>query len=224
MMENKIKKNGAQSTGFGIKLDDKENKFIASDSVENDENAAKIVKYINKNFNDFKEINKSNSGTRDIDLDNNVFASYIHNYYSKKNVMFFITSYDDKLVIFKNTPSNLLKYFNIITSVRFFKNGTRDIPANIREKVINLLKKKYNATSERVDKKKTIIKIRSEIKEPYIDVDDTTIYLSKISDSSNEYRIMKVSDIGSPRVIFKIISKREQDQKDLQQFEDFINN
>lgn len=223
MMENGNKRNGAQSTGFGIRLSDDKSKFLCSSTVENNEYADEIIKYINKNFSKFKNLTNSNSGTEEILLDQSVFAKYIHNYYVDKNVMFFMTSYYRDLIIFKNTVSNLIKYFNIVASVRFLKNGTKDLPKNARDIAADVLKKKFNAKAINFTDKMMTVKISSPIINPYIELDDkTTVYLSKIEDTKNEYRIMKVLTIGSPRVSFNILTIRDQDPKDIKIFEDYM--
>ena len=76
MTENGTKKNGAQSTGFGIKLvsDNGKQYFECSETASDNESANKILKYINDNVNDFISITEPHSKTVDLDI-NALFTS-----------------------------------------------------------------------------------------------------------------------------------------------------
>ena len=221
MTENGDSKAGAQSTGFGLKIAD--NKFECSDTAEENESAVKMLDYINSNFSEFSKFNEPLSGNLDLDLDPSVFAEWISNYYSNKNVPFFIISHSDGYAIFKNTPANLLKYCNISATVRYYKYGTKNLPISQRDVALSALKKKYNISSVRYNNRECYVKTKDTVDSEYFDVDDLHLYISSKNQKPGEYRIMKLSGIGTPRVLFSLHSKADQDEADLKQFEDYIN-
>lgn len=225
MTENGKKKVGAQSTGFGIKLvEDGDKKFFeCSETADDSDAASQIMSYINDNFDSFVKLTEPHSSKIEFDLDTSVFANWIHDYYVKKGVEFFITALNNEYSIFKNTPENLLKYFDINAFARYYSNGSKDLPLSQRDDLIAGLKKQCKVSSVRFDDKQSIIKVNNEIENPYFDIGDTKVYLSDKNQKPNEYRVMKVSGVGSPRILFSLHTKANQDEKDLAQFEKFLN-
>ena len=221
MTENGDSKAGAQSTGFGLKIAD--NKFECSDTAEENESAIKMLDYINSNFDEFSKFNEPLSGNLDLDLDPSVFAEWISNYYSNKNAEFFMIQHNGNFAIFKNTLENLLKYFNIAATVRYYKYGTKNLPISQRDIALSALKKKYSISSVRYNNRECYVKTKDDIDSEYFDVDDLHLYISSKNQKPGEYRIMKLSGIGTPRVLFSLHSKTDQDEADLKQFEDYIN-
>jgi hypothetical protein len=180
------------------------------------------MSYINDNFDSFVKLTEPHSSKIEFDLDASVFANWIHDYYVKKGVKFFITALNNKYSIFKNTSENLLKYFDINAFARYYSNGLRDLPLSQRDDLIAGLKKQCKISSSRYDDKQSFVTIKGEIENPYFDIGDTTIYLSDKNQKPNEYRVMKVSDVGSPRILFSLHTKANQDAKDLEQFKKFL--
>jgi len=225
MTENGKKKNGSQSTGFSIKLNEAGNKFECAEYL--DSNTDLIMNDINNNFDQCIKLLKPHSKTYSIQLDQKVFAQWIYNYYTGKNVKFIFTVYKGKNVIFKNTVSNILKYFNILADVRYVKYGTKVLPNYLYDEVINSLKHKYKSLHIKNNKdendRNTVVTINSDIEDPYININDYTIYLSSNTDNDNEYKLMKVSKYGTARVVFTLHSKLEQDIKDLNAFNNYLN-
>lgn len=225
MTENGKKKVGAQSTGFGIKLvEDGDKRFFeCSETADDSDAASQIMSYINDNFDSFVKLTEPHSSKIEFDLDASVFANWIHDYYVKKGVEFFITALNNEYSIFKNTPENLLKYFDINAFARYYSNGSKDLPLSQRDDLIAGLKKQCKISSSRYDDKQSFVTIKGEIENPYFDIGDTKIYLSNKNQKPNEYRVMKVSGVGSPRILFSLHTKANQDAKDLAQFEKFLN-
>lgn len=225
MTENGSKKVGAQSTGFGIKLiENGNNKFFeCSDTALDNEAASEIMSYINNNINDFIKLIEPHSSKIRLDLDISIFANWICDYYKHKGVEFFITAFDNEFAIFKNTVRNILKYFNIVAFARYYSNGSKNLPLSQRDEIISGLKKQCKISSSRYDDKQSFVTIKGEIENPYFDIGDTKIYLSDKNQKPNEYRVMKVSDVGSPRVLFSLYTKANQDARDLEQFKKFLN-
>lgn len=224
MTENGKKKVGAQSTGFGIKLvEDGDRKFFeCSETADQNDAASKIMSYINDNFDSFVKLTEPHSSKIMFDLDQSVFAEWISDYYTKKNVEFFITAMNDEYSIFKNTAENLMKYFDIYAFARYYSNGSKDLPLGQREDLIAGLKKLCKVSSVTFNDRQSIIKVKDVIDQPYFDVNDTKLYLSDKNQKPNEYRVMKISGIGSPRILFSLHTKSSQDAKDLSQFEKYL--
>lgn len=224
MTENGKKKVGAQSTGFGIKLVEDGNKkfFECSETADQSDAAAKIMDYINNNLDSFIKLTEPHSSKVMFDLDANIFADWISDYYTKKNVKFFITALGNEYSIFKNTADNLLKYFDITAFARYYSNGSKDLPLSQREDIVAGLKKQCAISSTTFNGKQTIIKVKNAIDQHYFDVCDTKVYLSDKNQKPNEYRVMKISGVGSPRILFSLHTKASQDAKDLEQFKKFL--
>ena len=224
MTENNNKKVGAQSTGFGIKLNIDKHLFECSDTAENNEAAHEMLDYVNANFDTFSKLVNQHTSKIPFDMDQSVFASWISNYYKSKNVKYFISMYSGSYIIFENTPKNLLKYFDIVAFARYYANGTKNVPLSIRDSVLDYINKCLNVKSVRFDGLKTIITLKGIPDDKYIQVPDSIkVFLSDKGQKENEYRLMKVSSVGTPRILFGLSSKLEQDKKDLDKFEKFLN-
>jgi len=222
MTENGKLKNGSQSTGFGIKLVDNDH-FECSETAYDNEIASKIINYINRHFDEFYGLTQPLSGCVELPLDSQVSAEWINDYYKQKNVKFFITIFDGNLVIFKNTVRNLLKYFNISVFVRYCKYGTKRLPTYRREYALSELKNKLNIKSVEYKDKHTIISTDDELESKYFNTPEINLYLSDDGQPSGHYRVMRLSRLGSPRVVFSINSILDQDESDLNQFEKYLN-
>ncbi len=224
MTENGKKKVGAQSTGFGIKLVENGDKkfFECSETADDNDAASKIMSYVNDNFDSFVKLTEPHSSKITFDLDERVFADWISDYYKKKDVAFFITALDGDYAIFKNSPEMLLKYFNITAFARYYSNGSKDLPLSQRESLLSSLEKQCKISSTRFNDKQSIVTVKDVIDNPYFDVDGTKIYLSDKNQKPNEYRVMKISGVGSPRILFSLHTKASQDGKDLEQFKKFL--
>jgi hypothetical protein len=223
MTENGKKRDGAQITCFNLLLD-KENKFEIANRDKSDlvESSSNIIEYINSNFDSFSKLVNQNSKVVNVDLDKRVLSNYIHEFYDKKNVKFFITTFENKLVLFRNAPAKIEKYFDISASVRYVSNGTRNLPKNMRDSVSDFLKKRYKLKDIHYDGAHTIITSADPIEEKYIDFNDSHLYISDYNLDENAYRVMKLADKGSPRVLLKVKTKRNQDASDLESFEKYI--
>lgn len=217
--------NGAQSTGFSLALVEDENgnnEFVCSkQNYVKSKAMDEIISYINNNIDEFMELINPNSGTRDIFLSKDVFAKYISDYYNDKNVKFFMTSKDDKFIIFKNTPKKLSQYFDISACVRFFGYGTKDLPKGIRDDVISFLNSKYKVKSVRYDGPRTYVKIKNQLPSTHITYKDIGLFISNKDGRSleGEYRVMKSTGRGAPRVMFKLKTIKNQSSSDLKSFE-----
>lgn len=221
MTENDGKRNGAQCTGFGITQN--RNKFICSNTAEDSEQAEHMLDYMNSHFSEFKKVVEPHTGTSDLFIDESIFAEYISDYYIKKNALYFITSFEDEFVVFKNTPKNLLKYFTITATARYYQYGTKNLPISQRDEAERAIKKQYNVSSVKYDDNHTFVKIKDLVEDPYINDGDLHFYLSSKNQKQDEYRVMKLSNLGCARVLFLLRSKRSQDKKDLDEFRRYIN-
>lgn len=224
MTERQNKHINAQSTGFGIKLveSDSNKAFECSETAENNDAALEILNYINSNINEFSKLIAQHSSKVQININPKVFARWISNYYKQRNVLFFITTLNNKFSIFKNTPGNLLKYFEIRAYARYFPNGSKDLPLCFRDNVLAALKQQLDYVSAKTVGKQLIIKTKDSIQNPYINIGDLIVYLSDKNQKPNEYRVMKISKVGSPRVAFHLYTISDQDDHDLNQFRNYL--
>jgi hypothetical protein len=224
MTENGDKKNGAQVTGFGIHLseDSKKPHFECSDVALDIPETYDILSYINRHFNDYVAVINPSSKQTDIPLDKNILAKWIYKSYINKNVLFFATIYQGEIVILKNTVGNIKKYFDIILYARYYSNGSKNLPYYQQDDAIAAIKSLYHVKSVRCDGGKTYVVIPSNLDSQYIDVNkDLKIYLSA-TDNLNEYRVMKITGIGSPRILFKLYSIAQQDKKDFDSLASYL--
>jgi hypothetical protein len=222
MTEHDNKICGVQSTGFGIKLNEDNKVFECSDTADGNDTANKIMSYINTNIDSFVKLTEPHTSKVKIKLDQSVFADWINSYYKSKNVEFFMTFLNNEFSIFKNTSKNICKYFNIDAYARYYSSGSTDLPVIYRDDVAAELKNKLKPLSIKFDGKKMIIKLNKTIDNNYIDVGDLKLFLSDKNQEPNEYRVMKLTCAGSPRIIFGMCAKANQDTKDLEQFKKFL--
>ena len=225
MTERNHKSVGVQSTGFGIELveDGDKRLFECSDTVGDSESAKTLIDYINSNIDKFSKLVSQHTSKIPIEVDQSVSSDWIHNFYLNKNVKYFMAFRNGKFSIFKNTIENLLKYFNITAYARYYSNGTKNVPNSQRDIAIDFIKSNCKVDSVTQDDKKTIVKLKSTPENLYYDIsDDLRIFLSDKNMPDNEYRVMKVSKIGSPRILFYLNIKSDQDSKDFYEFKSFI--
>lgn len=224
MTENGDKKNGAQSMAFGIQLvtDGKKSYFTKSEAALDIPETNAIMSYINRHIDQFAALTEPHTKTVNIELDKDTLARWLNKSYLSKNVQFFVTLYDGEFIIFQNTIPNIKKYFDIILSARYYSNGSKNLPLYQRDEAIEAIKSIYHIKSVRFDDNKTFVTIKDEIESPYIDTDDFQIYLSRVDDT-NEYRVMKIPGLGSPRVLFTVHTIKPQDKKDFDRFASYLN-
>lgn len=216
-------KKGAQATGFGLRLSDDKKSFCVSDTAVNNKSAAEMIKYINKHFEEFNKLTKPNTGTVSINIDQKTFAEWISLYYKQKGSKFFIINYNGNLILFKNSVKNLLKYFDIFASARYYSNGSKNLPVKHRDSVLAVLNNKYNISNVTTDDIKTYIKTDDIIENPYLELENITAYLSDYKQTPGTYRLMRSTGIGCVRVLFDLKAKTDQDIRDVEIFENYLN-
>jgi hypothetical protein len=216
-------KKGAQATGFGLRLSDDKKSFCLSDTAINNKSASEMIKYINKNFEEFNKLINPNTGTVNLNIDQKTFAEWINLYYKQKGSKFFIINYNGNLILFKNTVKNLLKYFDIFASARYYSNGSKNLPVKYREQVLAVLNNKYNISDVFLDNTRTYIKTNDIIENKYIKLKDVIAYLSDYKQKPGIYRLMRSTGIGCVRVLFELKAKTEQDIRDVEVFENYLN-
>lgn len=217
--------NGAQATGFGLALvkdsmgndsfECSKQNFVPSKAMN------KIIDYINSNIDSFIAVAEPNSGTVDINLPKSIFSQYISDYYKNKNVEFFMTSIDGEFSIFRNTPGKISQYFDISACVRFFGYGTKSLPKGRRDEVLKFLNSQYKVKSVRYDGSKMYVTLKKPIQNRYINYSDLSLFMSSAGCNEGEYRIMKLTGRGAPRVMFKLRTIKSQSPADLKSFEKF---
>ena len=186
-----------------------ENKFIFSKGNKSEvEWASDIIDYLNRNYKVFKCL--STKG-KDIELDTEVLAEWIKNYYeNKKNTKFFITSFDNKMVI---SPTDKIdKYFEISACLRIKKSGSGDPSNNNISELCMILGK--CAKEFKKNGKKWFVNFNNPESEKFILAGPSYRYqFSKVGASS--FNIRRLSNTNNANVVFSLHSKKEQDPEDL---------
>lgn len=189
-----------------------ENKFTFSTRNKSEVKWAKdIINYLNRNYNEFKLL--STKG-KEIELDNGILAEWIKNYYkNKKNTVFFITSFENEMVIFPT--EKLEKYFEISACLRIKKSGSGDPSKNNIHELTKIPGVKDN---DLVNKgKKWFANFKNPESEKFILSGSLYRYqFCKVEDGS--FNIRRLGNTNNANVIFSLHSKKGQDFEDLEIF------
>ena len=188
------------------------NKFIYSNKNKTsiNEYSNYIINYMNNNFHLFTNVT---SKPIDIMLDNNIFYSWVKNFYKLKNVKYFITKVNSNNYIII-LLDNIDNYFNISAYYRVKKSGSSNITKNNFDEIKSLLN---NIDFTFVEKNgKIFIKTKYNINEKL--KGEIYTYQFKLIDK-DLYEIRRLSNTNNPNVIFSIeLIKKEQDENDLNLF------
>lgn len=170
-----------------------------------------IIDYMNDNFNDF--ISAGTKGIH-IDLNSNIFSSWIKDYYSNKMVRYFITKGNDYIIF---PIEHFDKYFDVIATYRIKKSGsTTPTKSNIEEIQTILQNNHINGTIDNLGKE-MYLKTNANIDGQKLSGNKYT-YLFKKGVNSN-FLIRKLSNTNNANVIFQIsLKKYEQNSEDLDDF------
>lgn len=166
-----------------------------------------FVEYMNQHFDDFKI---PGTAGKEIDLDTEILAQWIEQYYALKGTRFFATKYRNNVVIF---PINRIKdYFEIKCTYRIKKSGSRNVPKKCARAISIALGKDYY-----YDDKYFILKDLSLKEKEIVKCHDCEFYVSEKRDDG--YKITVLSETRNANVIFKVKAKKAQDREDLELFE-----
>lgn len=170
-----------------------------------------IIDYMNDKFDDFVS-----AGTKGIyiDLNSDIFYSWIKDYYSSKNVRYFITQGNDYLIF---PIEHFDNYFDVRAKYRIKKSGSSvPVKSNIAEIETILHKHDINGTIFNIGKQMYL--------ETDTNIDGQKLtgtkytYLFKKGEKSN-FLIRKLSNTNNANVIFEInLKKYVQNTKDINDF------
>ncbi|MDQ2085144.1 hypothetical protein RBH29_01675 [Herbivorax sp. ANBcel31] len=189
-------------------------KFIFSTKNKSNKNEFidLIVNYINSNYETFKNVS---TNSIPINLPTFIFENWIKGYYKNKDVRFLISSgRHSDFVIF---PINKYgDYFEITGDFRVKKSGSRNLPKKYDGEIKEIFEKNFSpCTILREEKKAYLVT-------DYILPDKTKIqgndYKFQFNEHGNKYLVRTLSNTNNANVIFSIQLKKEQDEKDLNEF------
>lgn len=182
-----------------------------------------IIKFINQNLN-------SIISTKGIDLNVNekIQFNWIKDFYNQRNVTYFITEFNNQKIII---PLNKIhQYFHIKSTVRTKLSGSADVSNNYwntikNHAIFNNIEKTFKQNNKFYIRFKQIPKIiDNNIKNKFEYNNKQIRYqLQRIDPIDNIYYLRKLSTTSNPTVIFTLISKRNQNEVDLNNFIQYIN-
>lgn len=203
----------AQSGQFVLLPDEKKEGFVFSPRNHSNPNEMTdiIIDYMNS---DFRRFNNAGTAGQSLELDTGVFADWIIEYYTDKNVKYVI-SFDRDYVIFP--IRKFAQYFNITANYRIKKSGSkepakRDIPA-----IKQMIEEYYTTAKFSQEEKKLFVNISERVYKDRFVLGDYTYYLSE--KNSGDYEVRRLSNTYHMNVIFSIELIKGQDEDDLEEFE-----
>jgi len=197
------KMNNAQSGQFVVHSNDIHFYFSDKNKTTETETTKLIIKELNKNFEYFK------TSDSDILLNENIFATWIKENYSLKNVKFIISKFKNKYIIFP--LDKFEKYFSITAKYRVKKSGSSELSKSN----IQIIEDFFGLKLQIEGKKKYLISSLYKNKQQF-KFNNFDIQLSL--KETNKFEVRQLSNTYNRNVIFSITSKREQDMFDLNVF------
>lgn len=188
----------AQSGQFVLFPDEDKKVFIFSRRNRSKPNEMTdiIIEYMNSNFCRF---NNAGTAGKSLDIDTDVFADWIIEYYKSKNVKYVI-SYDSDFVIF--LIRKFEQYFNIVASYRIKKSGSCEPAKKDISIVKHMVKSHYSTSSFYEEGKKLFVDISEKITNDKFVLGDYTYYLSERN--FGKYEVRRLSNTYNMNVIFSI--------------------
>lgn len=202
----------AQSGQFVLLPDEERGIFVFSPKNRSKPNELTdiIVDYMNDDFDRF-----NHAGTKGValDIDTDVFAKWIVEYYIRKNVKYVI-SYDGEYVIFP--IRQFARYFKISAKYRIKKSGSGEPAKRSIPIVTQCIRERYASAKFRQFGKKLFADISERVVEDKFEMGKYTYYLAERG--FGEYEVRKLSNTYNMNVIFSVELKRRQDENDLEEF------
>lgn len=172
-----------------------------------------IINYMNEQFDLY-----SNAGTsgRDIKIRNgeNIFSSWIIDYYKKKGVQFFISNNNVIIPI-----EDFHNYFNVSAKYRIKRSGSSEVGKADIEIVKEYLLRNYNIIDVKIENKKLFIKSNLLLHNKKFVLNGKE-YM--ISDRNEWFEIRKLSNTFNANVIFSITIKNGLDGISAEKFIQFL--
>lgn len=171
-----------------------------------------IIEYMNNNYKTFK-----NAGTKGetINIEKEIFQKWITTYYSYKNVEFFISKYNNELVIIP--IHKFSDYFDITCKFRVKRSGSRN-PVSKDVNLINKAAEKAGYVDLKIQfkEKKCHAISNNKMNNKKLSYGDYTYYFKEIE--KNDFIVTKLSNTFNSNVIFSINLKKGQDKIDILTF------
>lgn len=172
----------------------------------------KIISYMDFNF--AKYVNATTIA-KEINLDESIYANWIIDYYSFKQVRFVITKNKEDYLIFP--LHKIADYFQIKCFYRIKKSGSSHTTVFSKNDLITWWKLSVNGKFI-VENKKLYFNSNDDLQNHKIHTLNSTYLLHQVS--SNKYEIRKLSNTFNANVIFQIKLKGDSKQSlsDLEEF------
>lgn len=207
------KMSNAQSGQFVLLPDEGKRIFTFSPKNKSQPNFLTdiIIDHMNNNFDKF-----NNAGTtgENIDIDNSIFSQWIVDYYTRKNVSYFMTKGRNYIIF---PIQEFKKYFDVTAKYRIKKSGSSEPAKKDVARILSVLKDNYGIKQSSVEGKKLFVYGDGNISKVRFVEGKYTYYLAPKSE--NRFEVRRLSNTYNMNVIFSISLKKEQDENDLKIFE-----
>ena len=180
------KDSSAQSGQFVLLPDKSTKTFIFSPKNHSEPNDMTniMIEYMNQ---DFDRFNNAGTAGEKLDIDTNVFTSWIIEHYKDRNVKYFI-SYEKEYVILPIRKFSA--YFDVIANYRIKKSGSSD-PAKKNFSIIkSTISSMHPSVSFKEENKKLFAIINTPLTYDKLQIGKYTYYFSK-QEQEGVYRIKK---------------------------------
>jgi hypothetical protein len=205
----------AQAGQFVLLPDDRTQTFVFSERNQSSTNELTdlIIGAMNSDYYRYK--NAGTSGVPII-LSNNVLSRWVMQYYSSKDVKYFIT-YAHGFIIFP--IERFADYFAVSATYRVKRSGSSSPAKRDISPVMSYLEKAFsqNINSE-IDNSGHLFVTVNSVASNRFTIDGREFYLSATS-AQNRYEVRKLSNTANANVIFSIALQQGQNTTDLQKFE-----
>lgn len=210
------KEKQAQCGQFVVLPNEKTKTFYFSLRNKSTETMAvnKIISYMNSNYQLF-----SQAGTKGeiLNMPKTFFYDWINEYYTSKNVKFFITKNNDFIII---PIEKFSDYFDVTAKYRIKKSGSRPPSASKHAEIKALLTAILGQCY--LSKKDNKLHLRSKKDAHGLIIHGKNCDFLIKENSKQDYIVRQLSNTLNANVIFSIRLKQEQQPTDLLAFESFI--
>lgn len=207
-----VKDKSAQSGQFVLLPNKEKNQFVFSprNTSQIDESVNIIINYMN---NDFQRFNNAETAGQKLDIDKDVFITWVIQHYKDKNVKYLISFGKDYVIL---PIDKFGEYFDISANYRIKKSGSVEPAKKSFALIKQVIKEHYPSATFYENGKKLFINLSEKIINDRFIIGDNTYYFSK--KETNNYEIKKLSNTYNMNVIFSIKLIKEQDINDLEKF------
>ncbi len=208
-----VKEANAQSGQFVLLPDMDGKRFVFSPRNKTAENefTSIITNYMND---DFERFNAAGTAGQGLDIDANIFYSWIEDYYASKGVRYFITKGHNYIIF---PVSKFHNYFDVTAKYRIKRSGSSEPSVKYREGVLQILKNRYGVDDYEIKGKKLFVYGNRDMDKIRFILGDYEYYLAE--KDSGKFEVRQLSNTYNMNVIFSISLKAPQNHEDLRRFE-----